>query len=175
MDFQGTLWDAHHECTPAVPGQFNRIAIHVGKPDQPAKLDFANPPVFVCKTNDKKVVGSFKGHEKFGTCTDGSDCDPEADPTDCADGSDCVENKPINNHEVWSAEFDNKCTGTVNVYLKVDPARPPGWKPVIKVVVFSREPNDVPAVSAWGLVAIVLLVLTAGTIVIARRRQALAT
>lgn len=33
----------------------------------------------------------------------------------------------------------------------------------------------VPAVSEWGLIVLTLLVLTAGTIVIARRRQALAT
>ena len=52
-----------------------------------------------------------------------------------------------------------------------------GSNEAVEICVFSGDEfvtENIPIVTGWGLVAMVLLVLAAGTIVIARRQQALA-
>ncbi len=122
VEFQDELWDLW-SCQPDSPSfLFNRIDIHVGKATQDPKLDFDNPPRFVCVDTGEKAIGGFKDHLK----------DVNADPL-------------LPDHEVWSGTFVEKCQGAVDVYLQ--PADPTNH-PVIKAVFFdNRPPTPTPTPS----------------------------
>ncbi len=147
VEFDGKIWDSFQWCVPDAPDfDFNRVDIHVGKPDQAWKLQDA---VGVCKANGVAFQMFFKDHEK--------DVDENPD------------------HEVWGGDIPENCKGSVDVYLQVDPNRPPDWNPVIKVVFFEhRGTPKIPTLPEWGLVGLTLLVLTAATVVFGRRRRAAA-
>lgn len=123
--YQSKLWDLW-KCAPQTPPpttptpapfQFNRIEISVGKATQTFKLNPDSPPRFVCQATGEKAIGAFKIHLK----------DVNPDPL-------------LPNHEVWSANFMQKCQGSVDVYLQpLDPDN----HPVIKEVFF-RNTTPLP-------------------------------
>ena len=109
VQFQGAIWD-QWKCAPNDPAlRFNRVDVAIGKATQDLKLSAAH---LVCQSPIQKVAGVYKAHKK--------DVNPGT---------------TLPHHEVWSANFVEKCTHGVDVYLQpVDPAN----HPVIKQVSFTN-------------------------------------
>ena len=83
----------------------------------------------------------------------------------------------INHNDVTAYDLGEHTTGQVVLFrfdaegVVPDPPPPGGRGTATHRELFQfRVPAPIPAVSAWGMVVIALLVLAAGTIVIRRRR-----
>ena len=64
------------------------------------------------------------------------------------------------------------CQGYVCAYSQSPPGGASRDAPLPHAAVLTAQPQQaIPAVSAWGMVAMTLLVLTAGTVVLSRRRR----
>ena len=124
FQFQGSVYDVW-KCRPDVPPfQFNRVDIFVGVSNQEGKLDPEFPPLFVCQSNEQKEQGLFKGYKK--------NVNPGTN---------------LPHHEVWSADFEQKCVEGVDVYVH---PRTPSNHPTIQGVAFTNTSAPTPAGGGGG-------------------------